>query len=580
MVPADKRLEQDSPSESKSVPPDTMVFPPWTRDEDLVSNVHVEVKRKTRGDSMTAGRPRQSKQTDNSSASDDSDDSDSDDDNQKKQQAVPSPVAKQIPDPQGFRPSSVPNIKLEREPTRTIDLIPASSTTLSRAALAHAIVVKAEDDDNDEEEEKEKKEKKEEERGEEVEEHEEEREGRNNGNGRNGNNRNGSGSNRNGNGNNRNGNNRNGNGRLEREERPNDHTAFQPLDVTNPVIIDLSTTTTNPPRRPISSPPAKSREEKGVLQPVVTVTQSATPSATAIPADEIRGSQPIKMEASFRHDYTKTEKALIAIGAVGAVIIVFFVTWLAWKCFKMHKRSRRRSLTTSRQWPRPRQLMTNLASRVPILKQRVATRSWSNLDRQHQDAVWAEKSGLETFHNRSSSGITVHTAIMTKSERQGTSSSPSWSLPHHQQQSMSPIPRSQNTLSGLSSTTSLSSGFGDGDIIIPQAMTGTATAKTVTTISVPAPIAAADPGNRDTVYTEATEASDDTVPRFRSINSWVRQQSGRMKRAGQRRAADDGDKPPLPALPPEQDFRLMMPDNEVPRRVDEVDIIDGYGAAA
>lgn len=63
---------------------------------------------------------------------------------------------------------------------------------------------------------------------------------------------------------------------------------------------------------------------------------------------------------------------------------------------------------------------------------------------------------------------------------------------------------------------------------------------------------------RDTVY---TQGSEDSNPRFRTVNSWVRQQSKRVKR--QR----ENETPPVPTLPLEQEFRLMMPDGEVPRRV-------------
>lgn len=74
---------------------------------------------------------------------------------------------------------------------------------------------------------------------------------------------------------------------------------------------------------------------------------------------------------------------------------------------------------------------------------------------------------------------------------------------------------------------------------------------------------------RDTV---CTEASEDTPPRFRTVNSWVRQQSGRVKREKQREedaATESGTPPPVPAIPPEQEFRLMMPDGEEPRRVED-----------
>ncbi|KAM3537505.1 hypothetical protein ARSEF1564_009571 [Beauveria bassiana] len=159
----------------------------------------------------------------------------------------------------------------------------------------------------------------------------------------------------------------------------------------------------------------------------------------------------------------------------------------------------------------------------------------------------------------------------------------------------------------ISDLSSLSSGFGDGDIFVPskQARKSTTSSKlqnvmshsdnnndnnnnnnnnnnsnsssnnrhsTATTVTT---TTTRGDTRRDTVF---TEASEDSPPRFRTVNSWVRQQSGRVKRAKQREqdAADEsGTPPPVPAIPPEQDFRLMMPDGEVPRRVEDTETGEG-----
>lgn len=103
----------------------------------------------------------------------------------------------------------------------------------------------------------------------------------------------------------------------------------------------------------------------------------------------------------------------------------------------------------------------------------------------------------------------------------------------------------------VSDMSSLSSGFGDGDIIMPPPATA----------SSPAHRSTLSAGNRETVY---TEASEDSPPRFRTVNSWVRQQSGRV-----RREQRDESTPPVPVLPPlEFDLGMMMPDGQTPRRVD------------
>ncbi|UPL03510.1 hypothetical protein LCI18_014444 [Fusarium solani-melongenae] len=137
---------------------------------------------------------------------------------------------------------------------------------------------------------------------------------------------------------------------------------------------------------------------------------------------------------------------------------------------------------------------------------------------------------------------------------------------------------------GISSLSSISSGFGDGDIVV------TPTNNTIQTIpSQPAPATLpsrlttwrststlgrrdtdTSSGRRDTV---STEVSVDFRPRFHSVSSWVKQQNGHLRRAQrQQESSPDGSTPPVPALPPpiEQDFGLMMPDGERPRPVEMV----------
>jgi hypothetical protein len=145
-----------------------------------------------------------------------------------------------------------------------------------------------------------------------------------------------------------------------------------------------------------------------------------------------------------------------------------------------------------------------------------------------------------------------------------------------------PKMRRVNRASELSS---ISSGFGDGDIIVQASQPGA----DMPPMPQPPPQASqglrsstnlvgryswADRGNRDTVY---TESSEDSPPRFRSVSSWVNQQTGRVKRAEEREAAV-GDIPPVPGIPgtvgqnvmpPEPQYNMMMPDDEVPRRVED-----------
>jgi hypothetical protein len=132
-----------------------------------------------------------------------------------------------------------------------------------------------------------------------------------------------------------------------------------------------------------------------------------------------------------------------------------------------------------------------------------------------------------------------------------------------------------------SEVSSLSSGFGDGDnLMLLSTANNTMDAAALTQLRPPPPATKperysirTESTSRDTWY---TEASEDQPARFRTINSWVRQQTGRIKREKQRR--DDSDVPPVPALPAEEEYRMMMPDGEEPRRVDmNMDIGVAYG---
>lgn len=129
----------------------------------------------------------------------------------------------------------------------------------------------------------------------------------------------------------------------------------------------------------------------------------------------------------------------------------------------------------------------------------------------------------------------------------------------------------------MSDVSSLSSGFGDGDIVIIQPPNA-ATAKSAYNDSHVNVIAVRSSPERkhfsdrfsnrisrgDTVGTNSS--SEDGRPRFRSISSWVGQQSRRVRRAAAGRNEDGV--PDVPDVPPEQGFDMMMPDGQEPRRVE------------
>ena len=135
-----------------------------------------------------------------------------------------------------------------------------------------------------------------------------------------------------------------------------------------------------------------------------------------------------------------------------------------------------------------------------------------------------------------------------------------------------------------SEISSLSSGFGDGEMVVPGAAVkpspppaGSTTTPRQSAVLAPPRFSWMSQSRRDTVY---TQSSEDSPARFRSVDSWVNQQTGRVRRA-QQRERERQDAPPVPTIPGqlglpgihnppvEQSFNMMMGDDEVPRRVQD-----------
>ncbi|KAF4512189.1 hypothetical protein G6O67_001363 [Ophiocordyceps sinensis] len=352
-------------------------------------------------------------------------------------------------------------------------------------------------------------------------------------------------------------------------------------DVPAVVPAPVVTNTTAPT---LSSGARKGLEQAPTEVPSLTVTESTPPSSMSALPDRVETARPEPARNDNRHKiegnlHSSTENALIAVGSIGATIITFFIFWLAWRCFKIHKRKRGvgptgRTPTLAPSLDKPKQLLVGLASRIPVLRERVGKRSWANIDKPYGEAYWEKTFPVSNESPQGGGkGIHVRTAVTTRSGHEGQSNLSLTRQAPQQPTALKTGTRSRHHMSGISDISSLSSGFGDGDIIMPPAhgtAYSTATTTTAEPLAVPAPVAQrasiSDVSQRrETVY---TEASEDPLPRFRTINSWVRQQSGRIKRANQRDMTAS-DAPPVPSMPPEQDFRLMMPDEEEPRRVEE-----------
>lgn len=124
-----------------------------------------------------------------------------------------------------------------------------------------------------------------------------------------------------------------------------------------------------------------------------------------------------------------------------------------------------------------------------------------------------------------------------------------------------------------SELSSISSGFGDGDIIVPVPAGSMPDVRPLSYSKTPSNLSRANSiagrsatgqvENRDTIY---TTTSEDVPARYRSVNSWVNQQTGRVQREQQRSGEDV---PPVPALPAEDRLTLMMDDGEEPRRYED-----------
>ncbi|KAL9474101.1 hypothetical protein ACSS6W_008481 [Trichoderma asperelloides] len=322
------------------------------------------------------------------------------------------------------------------------------------------------------------------------------------------------------------------------------------------------------------------------------------------------------------------EKAVIASTTIGGFVILLALAWFLWRSAKRKSAGRKNVWPASRDMlDGPRRISNRVTDRFASMKGRLlpAALGWCSIDDSNDEKglenekvvpkVASNNAGLlerrlgaktppqhvtvnsygmifrTPIHGDSMSDILERpkvtqppaTAVAQERSRQMAaahleSARASVSVSAYNSRSQSLAPSRKNTR--ISDVSSLSSGFGDGDIIITQPPTAAATYAVTptrsntfdTNINLSAVRNSPErksfnsrfsrSNSRDTVM---TNSSEDLRPRFRTVSSWVHQQSRRTKqRSAARRSEDRGMPTPLP----EQGFDMMMPDGEVPRRVD------------
>lgn len=244
-----------------------------------------------------------------------------------------------------------------------------------------------------------------------------------------------------------------------------------------------------------------------------------------------------------------------------------------------------------------------IAAKVPLLGARLSNnRGWNNLGDNNGD-IFDEKRAIVTAytgHNmtaETTGGIAVETTF-TRSSEVDVSKAPETvpPVPKHILHAAKPtvpgavpeapvfaFPAIAVTESARSSNlSSLSSGFGDGDIIIPPAAVKPLPSPLRRSSQVSSLSEEFEPNlvrfsrvssvtdghsvSRETMVSAVSALSDETAPRFRTVNSWVRHQSGKSSKPSSSHR-NDVSAPLMPSFPPEQQYNLMLSDGQQPRRV-------------
>ncbi|TPX10831.1 uncharacterized protein E0L32_008220 [Thyridium curvatum] len=315
------------------------------------------------------------------------------------------------------------------------------------------------------------------------------------------------------------------------------------------------------------------------------------------------------------------QHALIGAGSIGVFVLVAFLGWFVWRYLKK-KRGAEGGGPSSMDGPLPNRFL----NKIPYFNRRV--KAWQNLEGSSASGVQEVKGPFDPSRGMAATaapgfyqpnaayaqqqytaslpGAPQMAGAVARSNTTGsvyssqrgpgadaTTRGPAMSeanggarrsdiidsyytLPDASRDPTGSYDTSRKLSNRDSQVSSLSSGFGDFDIIVPQQPPAAATAQANGAYGPPTArfswASRNGPARRETVY---TETSEDSPPKFRSITSWVNQQSGRVRRAA---ARQEEDVPPVPGMPvpgyhqmpPEQRFNMMEDDGEVPRRPDMV----------
>ncbi|KEY68984.1 hypothetical protein S7711_03291 [Stachybotrys chartarum IBT 7711] len=320
-------------------------------------------------------------------------------------------------------------------------------------------------------------------------------------------------------------------------------------------------------------------------------TAGATSTSTVAPATESADRKQVVEPPPYgrRHGPNAAERAVHILGAIGGVFFIIGLIWFLWRTFKKSRTARKRG----------KQSFTRHRIRlaVPFFHSRSQSDT-PNVDDSYPTA-FEEKQMAEQAQRDDASSLeakmypehyqtdqtmdsvaTLPPAYAEKTRLQYLTDNILSHVPKHSLSSNTAEYGLGNTLrtegpytsKRSSEISSLSSAFGDQDIIVPVSAESTLREQTMTRDEIvkglppPPPVRRESLASRMSRITLYTESSDDSPPRFRTVNSWVRQQTGRITRQNKR--AEEEDVPPVPSLPAEPEFVMMMPDGEEPRRVD------------